>query len=130
MTILTKHRALALLEAAVAERGDDYVYPEELKNGPGHTCQYFLDGQSDPEDAGKPGCIVGYLLHGLGFTADDVSSWEGNASSTVLRWLGVTVDPELDQALAEAQDYQDNGGTWGKAVRLFTQKMFPDTHGA
>jgi hypothetical protein len=94
-------KAKELLAEAVAEKGEDYVYPESDKRG--GICQYQLEG--------KPACLVGNVLARHGWSvealkaADHVSLWN-------------TYDADLGSAsllLSEAQNKQDRGSTWGEA---------------
>lgn len=104
-------RALELLEAAVAERGADYVYPHEL-------CEYTLDHQ--------PACIVGVALAKAGVDPELlVSNGVGSIRELSLgdRWaqrfsppLTFTITEDAVSVWAAAQEVQDSHGTWGQAL--------------
>jgi hypothetical protein len=125
MTVeITYEKALSAMRAAVADRGADYVYPEKEKTTAG-TCQYLTED-------GKASCIVGDVLIRVGVPAESLPRWipgersssieaVPNASSLVgkLEKAAVVV---LDESrtytlLDTAQDEQDNGQTWGTALK-------------
>ena len=106
--MLNKVQILEGLRKAVELRGEDYVDPNSEERVSG--CLYVNDRDTEP----TPGCIVGtayYVLTGelLGY------EYEYTAAS----------DPEFDDILDEeakrvaaaAQKVQDEGGTWGQALR-------------
>lgn len=72
---ITPEEALSLLERAVAEKGDGYVYEKvsvgcdgyceaDCTEDHGGNCVYF-------DDQGEPSCILGHAFSYLGMTADD-----------------------------------------------------------
>jgi hypothetical protein len=100
-----------LLAAALAEKGEDYIYPDaEKRNG---VCQYV--------HGGKPSCLVGNVLHRAGWSiealqaADAESLWE---------WLPDQDDQTGDgrRLLSDAQWSQDRGEPWGMAVETALAK--------
>lgn len=115
MTV-TMADAIEMLEQAVQERGEDYVYPDEWKYQ-GLLCQYVIGD-------GTPGCIVGTALINNGVIsetqADDLRNSPNNHSGIVsmLGWLGIKdrFDFRAINVLGEAQSAQDNGKTWGEAL--------------
>lgn len=109
----TPEQTLKYLREAVAERGEDYVYPNELKmyyrDGPEPTmCRYVK-----PDGSG-PACIVGVVLHKYGVSLETLAEHETEAGWRVARELGV--DTRSRQMLSTAQDAQDGGKTWGAAL--------------
>ena len=115
---LTTTNILAALEAVVAERGADYVYPDELRGDVGQ-CLYAVDG--------KPACIVGAALAHFGVPVNVLAVFETSAA-TLTYELGELghVHEDDDQwataALVRAQFVQDGDpperapGTWGEAL--------------
>lgn len=108
---ITRESFSAALDAAVEERGAEFVYPYEWRvlvsaDDPNRntTCQYALKD-------GTPACIVGLALSKLGV---DVSQLENTDATTILYSLGVD-DVGLQSAAADAQESQDGGHTWGAA---------------
>lgn len=99
---LSYNTAVELLERAIDEKGADYEYtPPEGSD----QCLYFHHGQ--------PSCIVGHVMSYLGFGA---ASSEGVGASTVLHEMGVILmDGATNALLNLAQEYQDQGTTWGCA---------------
>lgn len=99
----TKPSLRDLLARAVAEKGEDYVYPEEEKDGVG--CHYFYEG--------RPSCIIGHVLSYLGMTEGP----EGSGAIFALRRLGFS--PAEEYAAVAAQESQDAGRTWGDALAAY-----------
>lgn len=110
---LTYTDALRLLEKAVADKGEDYVYPH-YNDG----CAYFEEAFR--ENAGQPSCIVGHVLSYGGITEEDLNG----ANMTGVRSLTgensrchvLDVDDETRELLRAAQAFQDAGMPWGHAV--------------
>jgi hypothetical protein len=106
---------LAALEAAVAKRGEDYVYVngEGLSAGGGEAiaCEYTHHAGTD---AATPGCIVGQVYFDLtgelvpehlnAVAISEPDSPRGVFTGSAVRILGV------------AQNRQDEGSTWGRAL--------------
>jgi hypothetical protein len=103
---LTAERALTLLREVVAER-PDYVYQSPVED----ACVYI-----DPTDR-RPSCLAGHVFIRAGWDLDeleranqvDVLSFVGNHTARA-------VDPNAASVLQEAQDWQDGGATWAKAL--------------
>lgn len=118
-------RAIELLEAAVAERGADYVYV----NPDSPLCLYvhtsYPEGSldEDPDNAvpiRTPGCIVGtaFILGGL-IDARRMSHHLGSISSIaeVLQGRdGIDITHSALEILQRAQWAQDAKATWGEAL--------------
>lgn len=94
--------AIALLERAVKERGEDYVYPDAERSAYGE-CQYFI-GRA-------PGCLIGLVMTYVGADAEDANEGEGVSSQN---WP-VNLTPGAISVFSLAQEVQDQGGTWGQA---------------
>lgn len=107
--LITKAKALELLEAAVAERGADYVYPRTF-DGTGPSCVYVRGG--------KPACLVGLAMTKAGVPIEQLAGWdtrfESDAHSVLVDDGLAAVD--VAEMLAAAQSVQDDGGTWGEAL--------------
>jgi hypothetical protein len=118
---LTYDEAVSLLDRAVAEKGADYVYPDDEKQGNKFgfpQCQYRTEDD-------KPSCIIGYVGNYLG-VLDQFS--EGEPGVSVLRDAGYTFDYRTDDLLNEAQSQQDAGMPWGKSVdaaKAFAESTTP-----
>lgn len=128
-TVIDKPKAIELLERAVAKKGEDWIDPRAKRrksaikkcpdfNPPG--CTYVTpQGKS-------PACIVGHALHWAGVPLDVLKTLDeggGEAATTAcatvnsLTGLEVEVTPDAVSVLATAQNVQDEGGTWGDALR-------------
>lgn len=117
---LTIQEVLPLLDAAVEDRGADWVYPTEAAlNG----CHYFATDQ-DVEDGafteeGAPACIVGWVLDRLGVTVTDIVTDIGDYNETTgVDTLAAIIPMDVDtvEVLQHVQNQQDNGTPWGIAV--------------
>jgi hypothetical protein len=101
--------AKGLLSRAVEEKGDLYTY-EQVDN----QCLYF-----NPETK-APSCLVGHVLAYKGITFDGLDASEANNSTDVhdLVEAGVIrTNLETEYLLSLAQDQQDSGATWGRALK-------------
>lgn len=123
MMELTYDRAVELLERAVAERGVDYVYPEDEKAQYDphreQQCSYYVGNNG----GFRPSCIIGMVIDYLGLREQFLANrglYEGNPGTNVLSALGVAFDKTTLSLLGEAQTQQDNGATWGDAVERAT----------
>lgn len=121
--IVSLNLAEELLERAVAEKGEDYVYPNWQ-----YGCSY--------EGNGAPGCIVGHVLSYLGLTPEqlnqldhpglhftDVNGDRMSDNSTVddiATLLSEEFDIDLTRPaqlfLNHAQTEQDGGAPWSVAL--------------
>ena len=99
-----------LIARAVAEKGEDYIYPEDEKDGDdGEMCRYFYDG--------RPSCIIGHVLSYLGID----EAVEGAGAEVALDGLGFSYE-EL-RAADEAQTAQDEGCAWGQALISYDRAL-------
>jgi hypothetical protein len=123
--------AMMLLHRAVSAKGTDFVYNESGEN----SCHYFEDDNKNSLGTGaqptelKPGCIIGQVLANAGFDPaaepDLARSIEGNDVGTLARGHAYGNFPPLIQAppvviemLLHAQRAQDEGESWGTALRV------------
>ena len=103
---LTVGEFLHTLRQVVAEKGADYVYTLPKTEDPdGPNCLY--------RDGDKPSCLIGYALDRLGYTVP--SNMEGWAASEVLAIL--STPREVGRVADVAQAEQDEGHTWGEALK-------------
>lgn len=105
---ITEAEFTAAMEAAVAERGENYVYKAPLDG----DCVYV-------DQDGNPSCLIGAaiakidpsLLPEWGDFAND-----GGAAATFGHVLSTH---RLALAADQAQNTQDGGGTWGDALENY-----------
>lgn len=105
-------QVLEALDAVVAERGEDYVYPQEWRRGgvSNGLCRYVT-----PDGAG-PACIVAAVLVRFGTPLERLSECEGQSADYVLTKLfGLSYISYQSGVLTRAQGVQDSGRTWGQA---------------
>ncbi len=119
MTTITRESFSEAIEAAVAERGPDFIYPLEWKEEfPGNDdptalrCVYFKEGVG-------PACIIGVALDKLGV---DVEKIVNSDASTILSALGAT-DLGLLRAADLAQNQQDLGRPWVDALADYQETL-------
>lgn len=121
------------LGAALAAKGEDYVYEENPS--PDLFCTY-LDWTSigstseytigDPRESGactsgSPSCIVGHVFTYAGLDVDTIAPLEGSSASVASRILFTS--NVVIAALDLAQTVQDDGGSWGEAVWAFETRI-------
>ena len=120
MFTLNLSQAYQLAEQAVKERGESFIYrPAQRQISAGMytgNCAYFHDD--------GPGCIVGYMMHLMGFNlkqlracAIDPGAVNGSSIGTVHAMVGAHLTPEALSFLAVLQARQDDGWPWGEAFR-------------
>jgi len=121
--VVDADKAIELLERAVEEKGADYVDPDADTVG----CNY-ADGQ------GNPLCIVGHVVNYLGVDlrpvvvgedgAEHEELWGHGVSAVELNYAtraaphpGIRITDDAVWVLGKAQTMQDNGASWGEAVK-------------
>lgn len=111
MITLTFDYVNELLDEAVAEKGEDYVYEP-----PSYTdsCLYV---HQDDEGKTSCGCIAANVFHRAGVPLSDLSRYEGVRASKVIKKLKINADPLVSRFLNLVQMYQDDKNSWGLAVR-------------
>jgi hypothetical protein len=126
MTYFTTDAVTEALHKIVAEKGEDYIYPNGIS---GRTCFYA--------QGGAPSCIVGHVIAALepeafreiaaaervagSFGAiEAVNGFEyGDEIDNYSSTPHLTSDETLEQALSAAQTAQDGGMTWGEAMNAY-----------
>jgi hypothetical protein len=100
---------LRTMRDLVYEMGLGYIYERRLKAGSSSmipSCFYVY--------AGEPDCLVGQVLHRLGFSVDFLSGCEGDNALQIAMKAGFA--NEAGSVLFAAQRAQDDGATWGTAL--------------
>ena len=112
--VIDTEDAIKLLEECVAERGEDFVYPQEWKTD--LVCKYSVEQDGEQ----TPACIVGLAIYRL--TNEIVSS--GLAANVVLRdYFPGRFTKSAIMLMETAQLKQDNGFTWREAVDAAISEM-------
>jgi len=121
MELLDYATAVKLAEAAVAEKGPDFIYADES----GVTANFIrrdaeCSNKHATEDGGwVPGCLVGNMLHRHGVPLDKMPK-HGDAFSTLRELnyfgIGIRTTEKAEIFMMAAQSSQDNGYTWGEAI--------------
>lgn len=112
MDEITTTIARAALVTAIAQKGADYVYPDYAGG-----CQYSVDGQ--------PACLVGVAVASLGGEYFNVLAAEEQEQLAVEDGLplisarSLPIERLAKEALQAAQNVQDGGGEWGRALEEF-----------
>lgn len=111
------------IEAVVAEKGADYVYPGSDTG----SCWY---ARQDDDNNLVPSCIVGHVLHRLGFNLTYLHDTYEGTRFVGLGTYGVYTDTTYQSipehvaiALSDAQSKQDNGETWGEALAAYKNSL-------
>lgn len=118
-SIITYEEVLERVTKVVDERGRDYVYDDH--QGDTEECRYFVDG--------RPSCIVGHLIHGLGDEEfeREVREHELRSGSFPASMLNLQGEARFDEDalrfLQEAQRHQDRGLPWGRALDMAIDYM-------
>lgn len=106
-------RFVDALVAAVEERGLDYVYPDEWREGTDWSptgqgrCQYTVDGHG--------ACLVGLAIEK--FDGEPWTSYNEQASEILPQLAsGEHFTQSFLEAVDEAQSAQDIGGSWAYAL--------------
>lgn len=127
MIELTAENVTDALKFVVNEKGENFVYVNDfgvpMVDSDGTrthaNCQYVHMSSGEP----MCGCIVATALNHLGVPLSAILPYEGDAAHQVLNNLvtdGIIGmcsfdDPSRD-ILQRAQESQDKGNTWGKAL--------------
>lgn len=124
---ITYEDAVLLLKQIVADRGEDWVYPDFSE------CRECSDLRREGEDAycswhtsegcryfteqGQPACIVGEFFSRT-LQPEDLNRFhlEGRTVIDALQFLPMEVDEQTRSLLLTAQQSQDTGHTWGNAL--------------
>lgn len=112
---LTIKKAHKLLERAIAEKGESYVY--DAPDG-SDTCVYAVE---DDEGNLAPSCIVGHVLNYLDPEAlQEAHFYEGHRAYFLRGAMeSVSIPDETARYLNGIQTEQDSGVTWGEAVHAY-----------
>lgn len=113
LSTLTVDDALNLLQIAVDERGEEYVYRADERDLNGNvSCDYA-------ESDGSPSCLIGLALSVIGVDPTWLSVGED------LGWAGCGIEVlgddlglprKVSDVFSAAQIAQDTGSTWGTAL--------------
>lgn len=119
-------QALRLMRDVRNDKGHDYRYITHVEADQGSKeCRYF-EG-STPEDV-TPGCIVGHVLHKLGYEPTFQSDFydqdrlvrndgiEGQDATGLVSMHVIDASEEVGLVLKAAQMAQDQGMTWTQAI--------------
>lgn len=105
---ITGKLALQLLEEVVAEKGEDYIYPDQY-------CVYVKEGQ--------PACIVGHVFDRLGVLDRGWAADHTAVTGLFHDEAPVVATKKAIKVLDAAQNAQDGAGlgrsgrkTWGQAL--------------
>lgn len=117
---LTPRDAIELLERAVAEKGEDYVYrPDRTSTDPCFYADYDdYDDYDEVEVPTGPGCIVGHVLSYLGATPEDLAALDLQQPGATAVCEKLSANADVIGILTAAQDTQDGlwANTWGQAL--------------
>ncbi|MEU7814107.1 hypothetical protein [Pseudonocardia sp. NPDC049154] len=126
------------IRAAVAERGEDYVYPREWRMGNATsadldrpqargTCRY-----ARPDGVQGGACIIGAALQRVGVHVTDLFELDATApgAESALAATVTGLSPRMIGAASTAQSHQDRELSWGLALEAFERELrIRDEHG-
>lgn len=105
------------LQAAVDEKGADYVYPRGKRGWTNvwGMCRYAVNG--------KPACIIGDALHRMGVPISTLKEFDANEegvdAATALEESGLNPTAAEKRGVNAAQSRQDSGASWGESIRAY-----------
>ena len=107
-------KVVELLHEVVEEAGEDHRY-KHVSGRELNGCRYEYNG--------APSCLVGHVLHRAGWSVNALRDLDEGGIAAQDLWYadlpdgvpGVTQGAAL--ALETAQVFQDDGDTWGTALR-------------
>lgn len=106
----------------LANEKPSFVYSEQEDYDVGWGCSYVAARIGSPKGVG---CIMGQALMALGIARHTLAAWEQEAIASnvaaLLDHLGVPTTGEQSAWLLDVQESQDQGLSWGEAVRLADQ---------
>lgn len=97
-----------------AQAHPDKVYRKDPEVNSGSACVYA--------HSKEPGCIIGWALHDLGWSLDDLRTLDDFDDAGIVDLVddgnipGVTLDQAGVDWLSRVQSLQDSGERWGEAV--------------
>lgn len=113
-------QTLEAMRAAVAEKGEGYVYKRQVH--PDSPDTGLTSCLNTTPDRTAPGCLAGEVFHRVGVPLEwlaDMANINSGATAVVakLRHEGkFDFDDASVKLLSEAQSYQDSGTPWGSAL--------------
>jgi len=115
MTTITREQFIEAMHKAVAERGEDFVYPDEWRESA--SCLYYIES---PMGVREGACIVGKAIEIA--TGGEVYTGYNAAAYEVLS-EEYDLAGDVGDAAFVAQRVQDTGGTWGEALAAFEEYL-------
>lgn len=127
---ITYEDAVLLLKQIVADRGEDWVYPQfdacqdcsdlaaQADDDEYYYCSWHMsDGCRYFTEEGQPACIVGEFFSRT-LQPEDLNRFhlEGRTVIDALQYLPMEVDDRTRHLLAAAQQRQDEGMPWGESL--------------
>jgi hypothetical protein len=120
MTYITVRQFTEAMRAAVAERGENWVYPANdqvahdtgWRDGRGF-CQYTTAD-------GEPGCLIGLALHKID---PSIVPAYGSLMGADLTLKAFGLPHSVQVAAQSAQSAQDDGETWGEALAQYERAL-------
>lgn len=111
---ITLDNVIPMLEQAVQTRGENYRYPDH------HAfCRYgeYSHDHRIGKDVLKPLCLIGVLIYQQGGEEALREAVEDGGPITYCEVGSMSFDSDARDVLAKAQRAQDQGHTWGQALR-------------
>jgi hypothetical protein len=115
-SMITRVAVLDLMCQVVSEFGVDHVY----KRIPGRDGSFAGCYNWDIEN-NCPSCLIGHVVYRLGASPELLTACVGDAASSLISKFvhqsGLRLEYGVMDVLGAAQQSQDDGRTWGEALR-------------
>lgn len=113
---IDKTTCMELLDKAVAERGEEYIYASPVKSLFGEPKCVYVDTSTGER---RPSCLVALVLYMAGVPLSKLEIYENVPARTMLKGLSdqnvIKSTPVVREALNKSQREQDMGSTWRSA---------------
>ncbi len=132
--VLTLEKAKFLVDQAIEQRGEDYLYKKEGDDEYAECLYVHNVHEWDDELCGMvetgekvAGCLVGLALHKGGVPLEVLERHEGSGAHELCQYLNLTghveASDDAKEYLFRVQRSQDHGKTWGEARSLAEQGL-------
>ena len=116
-TIINDEAFIQAMKDAVAERGEDFTYPDEWRvtdSGFDNACVYTLED-------GTPACIIGLAIYKM--LGTPYTGYNAGAYGVLGDLYGGRISIRLRDAAQSAQALQDKGASWGRVLEQFLKAV-------
>lgn len=117
MELINLEQAISFAEEMIREKGADYIYvnPDGVSSTDGADCCNW------DRNTNQPSCIVGWILYRAGVPEEKLIDHNTEAVYMFKEYLEGCDFGKVFEFLANLQNLQDQGETWGKALEKARQ---------